>query len=378
MLSSRRRFLLGSGLTLVATQSTFAANFIVNGRVVSDPNISLQDPEFDKVGIQMTWQDDGGNLWVAPINPATGAIIPTSGQGTLIDTGLAPIADTKNGPEWDYSNGPTQIVYTKLINGTQVLGRALWTGSQWQAGLLAGGDDRSAPLASKYPQDGFINTSTIYHVGGVPTPRTPISFRDLDDATSEERVSDPTAIQGQWVQGQRTVICQILVNSVYQIATYNTLTGTLTQLTFDAGNKNNPYMWQAPEFNNELIFSALIDESSIAVYRLKRDKWSKIKTIAPGGTAKPYYNSPEPFIYGGKSYLSFTANQLSALNGKSPSDVWIAATDPANPLQRRVSDASAKTRSDPESLILTGGPVIYYVEITNTDLRILHRCTTGL
>ncbi len=145
-------------------------------------------------------------------------------------------------------------------------------------------------------------------------------------------------------------------------------------------------MWKDPEFNNELVFFALVDDlgppsgdptgQHLDIYRQINGTWQKINTIAPAPPNRPNYYSPEPFVYNGKSYIFFTA--AAGGNGSTDADVWIAAIDPAAPLSRQVSASTPGKRFDPEVLILTGGPVIYYTENSSNGVRLLHRSATGL
>jgi hypothetical protein len=75
--------------------------FVPDDLVVSDPAVSLPDPEFDTVGNQVAWQDrDGLELWVADVDPVNGTLSPPDGRGTLIATNVVPISRVRNGPEW--------------------------------------------------------------------------------------------------------------------------------------------------------------------------------------------------------------------------------------------------------------------------------------
>ncbi len=226
-------------LAHIATHNLLAQpkppTFVVNDQVVSSPKVSLSDPEFDQIGYQMTWQDSQNRLWVIPVNPQTGSFTPKTGYGTQLDSTLSAVSQT-NGPEWVYSSQGQQIVYTKFINGLQVLGRAKKISGNWQAeSLPASTIGAASPIGSKNPAD--PNPTILYYPGNVfPTPRNPVYWRYLNNAASEGIVPDPTADRGRWVEGEPSIITSILVNGYYQTAKYVSATNTVTQLTFDTSN----------------------------------------------------------------------------------------------------------------------------------------------
>jgi hypothetical protein len=353
------------------TTSNRPDKFIVNDQVVSDPALSLPDPEFDQVGFLITWQDQNNQLWVASVDSASGNFIPTSGQGQLLDTGLVAIRTTKNGPEWAYGNQGSQIVYTKLVNNRPTLSGARWTGTRWETRTLQKGSDRYGPLGSKNTRD--ATPRIVYKK--IQGNRKLLTWREIDNPASEALV--PRGLEfpsGRWVEGERSLIVRIKVGGVRQCAKYDVDTGTMTQLTFDASDKKDAFMWKAPEFNNELVFFCRSDSTHIPVYRKIGRRWTKIHTIKPP-SIRAYINSPEPFVYNGKSYISLVT--LDDLDKKGPGEVWIAGIDPTVSFYRRVSASTTMTRKDPESFITTKGAFIYYAE-TNSNRAIIHRCDTGL
>jgi uncharacterized protein YjbI with pentapeptide repeats len=346
--------------------------FTVDDQVVSNPAISLPDPEFDQQGFLMTWQDSNQNLWVAQIDPVTGSIIPSSGQGSRLDTGLADNSLTKNGPEWVYGKDGSQIVYTKLINNRLVLSHARWTGTGWQAQSLLESRDRRSPIGSKDPNDA---TPRILYKSVQPGGEESLMWRELDDQRSERVVSNVSTFGGRWVEGERSILYRSKVNRFNQCVKYDVDTRRVTQLTFDPINKGDTFMWRAPEFNNELVFFCMNNNTSIGVYRQVSGAWTKIYTIQSPSTRK-YLISPEPFVYNGKSYISLITSETPDKSGVS--DVWLVGIDPNAPFYRKVSSPTVMKRKDPETIITARGVFIYYTEATPPENRIIHRCDTGL
>ncbi|HEY9726875.1 MAG TPA: hypothetical protein V6D50_10550 [Chroococcales cyanobacterium] len=348
--------------------------FVVNDQVVSDPDGSLIDQEFSPVGFLITWQDNDNQLWIANVDRISGDFIPRSGKGKLVDTGLAPLQLTRNGPEWAYSKEGWQIVYTKLVNNRPVLSRAQWTGSGWETNRLYNGRDRAAPNGSKNPRD---NAPCIIY-RKIKGNILQVAWRESDKPASELVLSNAVPLPlGRWVAGEKAIVTAIDVGGKLQCAKYDIDTGRMTQLTFDAGQKTDVFMWRAPEFNNEKVFFCLSDRTSLQIYRKIQGTWTKINTIQSPSPTQPYLSSPEPFVYKGKSYIALmTKDSLNSLGGTA--DIWIVSIDPNVPFYRQVSASTPMNRKDPESFITSKGAFVYYTELTSSNRAIVHRCDTGL
>jgi len=65
-----------------------------------------------------------------------------------------------------------------------------------------------------------------------------------------------------------------------------------------------------------------------------------------------------------------------------PTEVWLAAIDPANPLLRLITpDAPYRVRNDPEVFITNNGPRIYYNRYDpslDTDHPLCADCSEGV
>jgi hypothetical protein len=64
---------------------------------------------------RLAWTDGKLNLWVANVDPATGAFVPANGRGVKVDTDTALVTTYGNGPEWAFSALGSQLVYTKYL-----------------------------------------------------------------------------------------------------------------------------------------------------------------------------------------------------------------------------------------------------------------------
>ncbi|WP_287127790.1 hypothetical protein [Candidatus Cyanaurora vandensis] len=356
--------LLTLALSVCLVAPLGAEPFVVEDTVVSDPRSSLSDLEFDQKGFRFTWQDKSRNLWVALVDAVTGDLIPRNGKGQWIDDNLVPMRISGNGPEWSYGAAGTRIVYSKLVGRTGFLGLAAFDGTVWQGGVLPGAEGRT-PLASLDSDDPAPRVRYRSTAGDAT-----VFWGELDDNAPPAAI--PLASGGRWIGGERALSVNVTVGEVSQVARYDIDPGTFTQVSADAGTKYDPFIFRAPEFNNDWVAIADIDHQRIGVWREIAGTWTRINTLeAP--TKQPLSLSAEPFIYRGRSYIFMVDADTN-----QHSDIWIATIDPTRPFYRQVSEPSLMVRQDPEFLVTAQGAYIYYTEKALDDTRIIHRCATGL
>lgn len=352
-------------------------SFIPDAPLVSDPAVSMPDPEFDALAGLVVWQDMAGDeLWLASVDPTTGAFIPPDARGTLIDTDITTVARGRNGPEFAQSAVGPQIVYaTHDGSGTPVLARAVLDLGQWEVEILPGTGGVKSVLGSW--DVGDLDPRVIYVT---ETPWGDVTrWRELDDPATD--AAWPRFDDARWIQGERAIIGVPPGEGVIgQAHRYDVDTQVLTQLTFDPVDKGSVYQFHAPEFGEQIMIVTHATEpdgpDSIVVYRLLGGEWTPIHHI-PTPLAYPYVVSPEYFIWEGRSYVSYIATRGKTNVSNGAAQVWIAALDPAQPLFRAVSPADDQVRKDPEPY--TGGdrPWVYYARLEGGERRI-HRAELGL
>ena len=318
----------------------------------------------------MVWQDTAGDLWLADVDTATGNIIPGTGEGTLVDSGLANLVATGNGPEFGYGADETSICYTRLIAGAPYLAVARQDQvGNWIPGIQENANDRYRPLCTK---QGTPDTARMVYVNASDSLQKSVSWRTIDDAGSERTFTTIGDAGGQWADGERAFVSPADVDGFRQLFWVDIDTGDVTQITFDNTDKHNVVMWRAPEYN-DLLLSATIDYAEVGIYRRIGGIWQRIYTFTLPSEL-PLLNSPEPFVHNGRSYIAVVAAQalVGASRSSSPtalprgsSELWIANIDAADPFFRRIDNTTQARRVEPEPFMLATGPAVYF---TQTDL----------
>lgn len=357
-----------------------APNVTVDDVQVCPSSANVVDPEFDSSSQRMVFVDQQGRLKVVSLN-ADGSSKSPGCVGTVIDTGATlgvPGFGLKNGPEWARSQLGTEVYYTKLdANQQPVLARAAYSNGAWQVKLLANGNKRGLPLATTDVND---PQPRIMYIQALPDGTFPTLWREGHDSRTEKTfpgsVTNASGSAPRWVTGQRAITTtQPDAHGIAQAIKYSIDSETVEVLTADGGQKDEVWMWPAPEFGNEPIFFTVADNCCLRVYRQRSGVWTLINTInASDFSTYPRIFSPEPFVYKGRSYVSMQLADKK--NGNS--DIWIAAIDPAAPLLRQISDPSTlRIRNEPEFMSTTLGAYIYYTMIAGSQVS-LRRAGTGL
>ncbi|HOJ05781.1 MAG TPA: hypothetical protein PK916_17430 [Bacteroidota bacterium] len=132
-------------LSLLFIVNTAHAQFQPRDVVISDTSSNLSDPEIDWLGNRIVWADTDG-IWIADIDPVTGAFMPANGKGVLVDStpsfrGMTLVA---NGPEWAMSRDGSEVIYpdsTEEGMGIRI-GLARLEGGRWVQRPLENGVNR--------------------------------------------------------------------------------------------------------------------------------------------------------------------------------------------------------------------------------------------
>lgn len=381
MLSTDRRFgaLRNLALAALAAVAGFAAAQTWSpNETQASAEAELIDYEFSQLRGQFAWNDTLGNLWIGGVDPATGLFVPADGRAILVDNDSMRFEDaqkTKNGPEWVGTTFGDMILHTKYMgrhtDGNSRIGIARENpDGTWTSGFLDPSDRvRKAPYSTLIPGDPtprvtYVDNQQKHYWRELWNPASEVPIPDFPDSNYPIR---NVLCQVPGVPGSNAVTYPVLVNGVEQIFYRQWGAAAPEQITFDAGNKYEVWMWCAPEFGNELVFFTLVDQIEVRVYRRLPQpdgslKWTPIYSQpAPRGNQ---IFSPEPFTWKGKSYF-FMAQ--SVRGNKFRSEIWVSNIDASAPIFRRITPTEPlRTRTDPEVFITATGPKIYFNKLIPT------------
>lgn len=350
--------------------------------VSSRPDIF--DPEYNQKRAKFTWVDAVGRLWVANVDRTTGMFKPNNGMGVLVDANALAAGEQVmigNGPEWLFGPGPDRIVYTKFVPGLprERENARLAVAEQSLNGTW------THRLLSELPRlRPYTNVDAGEPVGLISyvDPDGNQYWRDIAAADSEAAVPvmpPSRTLPMRFVSGQRATIFVAPVNGQSQVVRYWLDTQMVEQLTFDGGHgKTTPFMWQAPEFDNDFVFMIVAsDGTELRIYR-QLDKanpaWTVIYAVsAPPGTK---LISPEPFVFGGKSYVFMSAMVLPDL---ASSSIYVANIDAAQPIFRKLTpDDPVRKRTDPEVFVTAAGEAFIYFARVDASTTAPCPCYEGI
>jgi hypothetical protein len=337
---------------------------------------------FGASNARFNWVDHSNRLWVANVDPDTGAIIPSNGRGVLVDNAAVYFTEYGNGPEWAFSSAGSQLLYTRfqpgwVPTGTSAdddhvgIGFAKMAGGAWQSGMLDGVLKRNLPaptqtVTDSAPYIAYANSTNLNFywrkLGATPGPEVLTRFQTV-------------GLSIRWLPGTAQFVYADGVKppggdiTYQQIFFYDTQTGVPpVQLTFDPLQKRGAFMFQAPEFGGEWVFFTVADRTELRIYRQLPDangvpQWTVIKRIYSPNADEPYIASPEPFTYNGRTWLFMTLSRSSSASDVTiPTSLAVTGIDPAVQDTRALTDSRSlqRLRQDPEYFITSKGAYIYY------------------
>jgi hypothetical protein len=350
---------------------------------ICPPASEVRDPEIDVASRRVAFSDAKNRLKVARLR-ADATLGFRGCRGTIIDTNLTislPGITFKNGAEWGRSQNGLELFYARLgSSGQPLLARARMSGWTWTTGLLPGGENRQFPVATTNPAD---ETPLLFYWRLNEDLSSTTLWREDPDLPATEQefpgfVGPDTGGAPRWVPGMRAITTAVPdAEGTVQAALYLVDSDVTEVLTTDAGDKDEIWMWQAPEFDNDWVIATVVDGCCVRIYRESEGTWTLVHSFAAADhSAFGLIYSPEPFIYGGHSYL---AMQFALTQRYGPSQIWIAAIDPAAPLYRKVSqeDTRVQIRNEPEWYADDNGAYVFYTHVTAGGFG-LRRADTGL
>ncbi|MFW5748866.1 MAG: hypothetical protein ACOCYT_04550, partial [Chloroflexota bacterium] len=381
-------FLLFSVLLLTG----FAANpqptvAQADNRVVtiSPAGQSYVDPEILPGGSLMTYQA-AGSIYLAPLDPETGLIANANSAGLLIDSDAARVLTTFNGPEFGIDANGWALFYAKDDGGTIQTWRATVDRANGVTSeRISDGGPYLSQLASRNPS---AATTRIAAIRGTWQDGTAVWF----DESAPENVREIATIENgvssvRWVDNSSLITYSERDGADRgQVALLDTTTGLRQVITDDAGDKTDPYGWFAPEYDNDLLVLAIVDNAAVAVYRdTGGAAWERIATLTPPAESRfDFVSSAEPFTLNGRSYMSLIVKNADDSRQRfTDSEVWLFdlnADTGTRYAERCDSGESGVARSDPEVYVGAENVFVYYNVLSGPNVTPyeIRRCRSAL
>lgn len=312
---------------------------------LSPSGLNYQDLEIDNTRKRAVYLRENRQIWMGDIDPTNGKFSTLDGQNYLMaNNAAAADFNNLNGPEFGANATTWAVYYTKQNAGTNQLWRSTLAGSNGvETALTSGNLLRSSVLASTNTQ--LQNTRLIY------LRKTDNKLMWLNENTPQIENEIPGAVAG--VSGPRTLPNSgdiIFCNNNGQVVMLNTNTNATTVISNDAGVKTDAFGWNAPEYGGALLVFAIVDQTSVAVYKNNGAAfWERIKTITVDPSSNhPYVYSVEPFVAKGGSQSYFSLHQQKDKVTpplQTEASIWVWGLDGS---RKRCDNGSVARRLDPE------------------------------
>jgi len=348
---------------------------------------------FGQGNARFNWTDRAGNLWLGHVDWQSGAFLPANGKAELVDTSAAYWKDFGNGPEWAFSQQGSQLVYTRYQPGmprtSAYAGAALasMVGGAWLPDFLPGAmasDGSGGPVNSALPlaSQGISDPFALVLYKNLAKPQEIYwEQASLTDTAPSLTPFGPYAngINERWIpQTNQLLFIGTTITAgkgTQQVFWYDTDTNKVAQLTADATNKDDMFVFQAPEFGDNYVFFTIANGTEIDVYEqtgstsVGAPTFRIVNRITSADPTEPLIASAEPFINCSPTcttYIFMTLTGTDKTLQPVPNGLAITTIDPAHPRFTVLASASspAVQRSDPEYFTTANGPYLYYGRVT--------------
>jgi catechol 2,3-dioxygenase-like lactoylglutathione lyase family enzyme len=381
-----------------APRTTTPDAFVPDAPFVGEINGSYIDPEISESANQVVFQDMRNRVWIGDIDPETGLFKTATGRDYLMDENITIIFDrppqgrkfSTNGPEWARDETGHLVVYTKEDSAGIM--------QQWAARLVDGKSVVTQLTRNSF--DCYGNMPSRFQDGKPPrvayTYNWPIwrakaawIFLDRPEAPRELANFDYNQMSMWSAVSPHFLFVQKPPGAPHgQIAMSDANTGEVRVLTVDPGVKDDPGLFNAPEFSSETLLVCNVDNSKLCIYRdEKRDgksPWMRIATLTlPEEAPHKFISSPETVAsaagVGGVSYFSLLARENK--DRRSRGSIWVLGlgTDEKNRFARRVDDGASSMVLEPEPFVGKSEVYVYYNAYNPlTRENGLRRAATGI
>lgn len=369
--------------------------FVLEDIRLGATNVSYLDPSFLPGGARIAFQDGGNNLWSGALDPLGGHFLSGDGRDSWVDSGIAPLVNSLEGPEWGVSSNAPAVFYTKSVAGHRQIFRARLTNENGFAvtQLTATTNEHFNARVSQEATNASVRMA--FNVDGA------MSWADETAPASALPIPFHAGglRNGRWIPGAMDLAYGAyapLVSATTQVARLNTASGQPSPVSTnsDPGDKTDVWGFRAPELDNELCYAALVDHGALAIYRDLHDNTNGLFTRF--ATFQAPTNAPHQFLYSlepvqglrgfnGVSYFTCAAYANNDPLNPGDSSIWLFGLGPdANgPVVRRLDEGAADTnvfagRREPKTM--AGGREVfaYYTSVDGSSPAQLRLARTGI
>lgn len=353
--------------------------------VMNPPGTSYADPEIHPTRPEMVYQASDG-IWTGRLDPDTGLFRSADGRDAFVDVASSLLL-SKNGPEYGLDANGWAIFYNKTAPGNVVqLWRATPNGGGFDTTPLSGIDlSRINPLVSQAPSS--PTTFVLYARVGAQVGIGHIAYLDEAAPAQETLITPllPSFAGFRWARDTTTYASTESAGIFAgQILVGDAALGTQSVVTEGDGIKFDPFPWRAPEFGGALAVLAIENGGDIGVYRdVGAGLYVQHALLTPPAeTSMLYAQSPEPFVAGGRSYISLTLKNDpgSIFSDVTESEIWVYGIDdgPERYTKRCDDGGPGRVRHEAETWSGSCETFLYYNELLPTGGFDVVRVRTGL
>lgn len=380
----RRSRLTWALLTGIAAQAAFASDGFTPREVEVCPAAArVYDPEFEPTTQRMVYFDGRSAVRVAPVLP-DGRIGGTDCAGRVVArqaTISLPDLPFRNGPEWALSARGLEIVFTRLdADGRPSMALATPARRGWQVQALPDSGERGLPLVSA---DADAAQPRLVYARITGPGSYALAWRDAflpgSEATVPGDVDPRSGGAPRWVPGQRALTLGLPdpATGQRQAARFDVDSGTVQQLTDDDGEKDEVWLWQAPEYGGAWALMTVADGCCLRFYREAEGRWQLQRELQADAFAEgPMIVSPELLVHEGRSHvvMQVGASRVSA------SETWVVGVAEDGLVPTRISDPTRPelSRSEPEWHVTPEAVFVYVSASAARNRFALHRLDTPL
>lgn len=349
---------------------------------ISPPGENTIDPEILQALGKIAFQQQD-TIWVGDLDPESGTFNSKTGKDFFMDSGAARLGETFNGPEFGLDSQGWAVYYAKEDNGNIQIWRSVWEGTSAKAKPVTSGERHQTQLVSKNPK---AKTTRLLVIRGSWRSGKGVWFDEESPSQEHEfDVVETGVASARWVDDTfRFVFSQRGGDRRGQIVLVDTETGQRKTITNDEGDKTDPYGWKAPDYGNQMLVLAVVDDKAVAVYRQRGGRfWDRMATLSiPPESHNAIVGSAEPFVVGRKSYISLSIKSEKARIGQfSDGEIWIFGIDdePGKRFTLRCDGGERPVaRFDPEVYVGEEEAFVYYNVLTSEGVFEVERCRTGI